>query len=138
MRTQTAFARPKLAASILCAFLVLAGVAPPHAQAQPQTGQTVSLSPGTSTTIVLLENPSTGFKWRLDAAQSTNLAAVRLIDRGYQAAQSGLIGAHGSHRWEIEARAPGTASVVFTYARPWEHKPPAQTHVVQVSIARRP
>ena len=87
---------------------------------------------------MLRENPSTGFKWRLNTAQSTNLAIIRVIDRGYQAAQSGLIGAPGSHRWEIEARAPGTASVVFTYARPWEHKPPAQTHVVQVSIARRP
>src|ERR1700683_3989587 len=117
MRTQTAFAAPKLAASVLCAFLVLAGVAPPYAQAQPQTNQTVSLSPGTSTTIVLLENPSTGFKWRLDTAKSTNLAIVRLMDRGYQAAQSGLIGAPGSHHWEIEVRAPGTASIVFTYAR---------------------
>jgi inhibitor of cysteine peptidase len=138
MRTQTAFAAPKLAASILCAFLALAGVALARAQAQPQTSQTVSLSPGASTTIVLLENPSTGFKWRLDTAQSTNLAIVRVIDRGYQAGQSGLIGAPGSHRWEIEARAPGTASVVFTYARPWEYNPPAETHMVQVSIAHRP
>jgi predicted secreted protein len=104
MRTQTTFAGPKLAASILCAFPALAGVAVPHAQAQPQTSQTVSLSPGVSTTIVLLENPSTGFRWRLSTANSTNLAIVRVIDRGYQAAQIGLIGAPGSHRWEIEAR----------------------------------
>jgi inhibitor of cysteine peptidase len=101
-----------------------------------QTTQTVTLAPGTSTTIVLPENPSTGFKWRLDAQQSTNPAIVRVIDRGYQAGQSGLIGAPGAHRWEIEARARGTASVVFTYARPWERKLPAETHVVQVNIAR--
>jgi predicted secreted protein len=78
------------------------------------------------------------FKWRLNTAQSTNLAIIRVIDRGYQAAQSGLMGSPGSHRWEIKARAPGTASVVFAYARPWEHGPPAETHVIQVSIAPRP
>ncbi len=102
-----------------------------------QTTQTVALSPGTSTTIVLRENPSTGFKWRLNTEQSTNLTIVRVIDRGYQAGQSGLIGAPGWHHWEIEARARGTASVVLTYARPWEHKPPAEVHAVRVNIARR-
>jgi inhibitor of cysteine peptidase len=101
-----------------------------------QTTQTVALAPGAVTTIVLRENPSTGFKWVLNTLQSTNLAIVRVVDRGYQAGQGGLIGAPGSHRWEIEARALGTASVVFTYARPWEHKPPAEIHAVQVNIAR--
>jgi inhibitor of cysteine peptidase len=85
---------------------------------------------------VLRENPSTGFKWRLDTAQSTDLAVVRVIDRGYQAGQSGLIGAPGAHQWEIKARAPGNATIVLSYARPWESRPPAETHVVQVHIRR--
>jgi inhibitor of cysteine peptidase len=136
MLTKREFPRLKLAASALCALLALAGVEPNHAQAQPQPSQTVSLSRGASTTIWLRENPSTGFNWRLATAQSTNLAIVRVIDRGYQAGQSGLIGAPGSHRWEIKARASGTAGVVFTYARPWEHKPPAETHVIQVHVTR--
>jgi inhibitor of cysteine peptidase len=138
MLTKIEFSHPKLAAAVLCTLLALAGVTPAPAQPQPQTTQTISLSPGASTTIVLRDNPSTGFKWRLNTAQSTNLAVVRVIDRGYQAGQSGLIGAPGSHHWEIKARVPGSASVVFTYARPWEHKPPAETHVVQVNIARGP
>ena len=133
MLTKREFPRLKLAASALCAILALE---PNCAQAQPQPSQTVSLSRGASTTILLRENPSTGFGWRLDTAQSTNLAIVHVIDRGYQAGQSGLIGAPGSHRWEIKARARGTAGVVFTYARPWEHKPPAETHLVQVHVTR--
>ena len=138
MLMKAKFFRAKFAASVLCALVALAGLAPARAQTQPQTRETVSLSPGASTTIVLRENPSIGFKWRLNTAQSTNLAIIRVIDRGYQAAQSGLIGAPGSHRWEIKARAPGTASAVFAYARPWEHGPPAETHVIQVSVAPRP
>jgi inhibitor of cysteine peptidase len=135
MPPQTKFAGPKLAASIFCALLALAEVAP--AQAQSQTSQSVSLSRDGSTSIMLRENPSTGFRWRLNKAQSTNLAIVGVIDRGYRAAQSGLIGAPGSHRWEISARATGNAKVVFTYARPWELASPAEIHVVEVTISRR-
>jgi predicted secreted protein len=134
MLTNTKFSRLKLAAALLCTFLAATSFT--SARAQSPTNQTVSLSRGASTTIALPENPSTGFRWRLNTALSSNLAIVRVIDRGHQASQGGLIGAPGSHRWEIEARAPGIASVVFTYARQWEHKPPAETQVVQVNIAR--
>jgi inhibitor of cysteine peptidase len=127
----------RLPAALLCSLLALTYVTPARAQTQPQTTQTVSLLPGASTTIVLPENPSTGFRWRLNTAQSTRLSIVRVLDRGYQAVRSGLIGAPGSHHWEIKARAPGVASVAFTYARPWEHKPPATIHFVEVNIWRR-
>jgi inhibitor of cysteine peptidase len=103
-----------------------------------QANRTVSLSPGASTTIVLSENPTTGFKWRIDTGQSSNLAIIDVIDGGYQAAGSGLMGASGSHRWQIEARAAGTARVVFAYARSWEHKAPAKTYVVEVDVTHGP
>jgi inhibitor of cysteine peptidase len=137
MLTNIKFSHPKLPTSALCILLALTGVTPAGAQAQSQTTQTVSLSPGASTSVVLRENPSTGFKWRLNTAQSTRLSIVRILDRGYQAAGSGLIGAPGSHRWEIKARTPGVASIAFSYARPWEHKPPAEIHFVEVNIWRR-
>jgi inhibitor of cysteine peptidase len=130
------FFRPKLAIGALC-ILALIGVTLSHAQVQSQTTQTVSLRPGVSTTIALRENPSTGFRWRLDTARSTDLSIIRVIDRGYRAGQTGLIGAPGAHRWEVRARAPGVASITFIYERPWEHKPPAETHFVQVNVSRR-
>jgi inhibitor of cysteine peptidase len=137
MLTKTNFSHLKFPAIVLCALLMPTGVTPARAQAEPQTTQFVSLRPGVSTTIALRENPSTGFRWRLDMTRSTDLSIIRVIDRGYHAGQIGLIGAPGSHRWEIKARAPGTASVAFTYARPWEHKAPAETHFVQVNVSRR-
>jgi inhibitor of cysteine peptidase len=136
MLTKTEFSHPKLSTGALCILLALTGVTPACAQAQLQTTQTVSLRPGISTAIVLSENPSTGFRWRLDMTRSTHLSIIRVIDRGYRAGQVGLIGAPGSHRWEIRARAPGAASVAFIYARSWEHKPPAETHFVQVNVSR--
>jgi inhibitor of cysteine peptidase len=137
MLMETDFSRPKLPAAVLCILLTLTGLTPARAQAQSQTTQTVSLRPGVSTTIALRENPSTGFGWRLDTARSTDLSIIRVIDRGYHAGQIGLIGAPGAHRWEIRARAPGVASITFIYERPWEHKPPAETHFVQVNVSRR-
>jgi len=137
MLTKKEFSHPKLSAAVLCTLFTLTGVALDRAQAQPQTTQIVSLRPGVSATIMLRENPSTGFKWRVDAARSTHLSIIRVVDRGYHAGKIGFIGAPGSHRWDIKAQAAGTASVAFSYARSWEHKPPAETHFVQVNVWRR-
>jgi len=118
--------------------LVLAqvGVMVPDAHAASQSSQTISLSVGASKTIVLSENPSTGYTWQLDTAGSSNLAIVRVNDAGYQPAHNGLLGAPGSHRWQIEAQAPGTAKIVFAYSRASEHVAPAKSHVVEVDVTR--
>jgi predicted secreted protein len=115
--------------------LVLAqpGIMPAHAQ---QSNETITLPVGASKTIALNENPSTGYKWQRNNAESSNLTIVRVIDAGYQPGQSGLIGAPGSHRWQLETLAPGTAKIVFAYSRPWEHGAPAKSHVVQIKIER--
>jgi inhibitor of cysteine peptidase len=127
-----------VAVALIIFLLAPAAVVPTRAQTSLQPSQVVSLSPGASTTIVLSENPSTGYKWRVDTAQSSNLAIVRVTDGGYQAAQTGLIGAPGSHRWQITARAPGTAKIVFGYARSWEHGAPAQTYMAEIDVIPAP
>lgn len=126
--------RVAVAVAILALPLLLAGPAPGQTQTPSPDEGKVSLSVGASTTIVLGENRSTGYAWRLDPAKSTNLAIVRVIDRGYRAEESGLLGAAGSHRWQITARAAGTARVVFTYARSWESGAPATTKTVDVTV----
>jgi inhibitor of cysteine peptidase len=112
------------------------GLAAADAHAASRSNQTLSLSVGASKTIVLSENPSTGYAWQVDTAGSSNLAIVRVNDAGYQPGQNGLIGAAGSHRWQIEAQAPGTAKIVFAYARAWEHVAPAKTHIVEVKVTQ--
>src|ERR1700723_3128063 len=116
--------------------LVQIGLAAADAHAASRSIQTLSLSVGASRTIVLSENPSTGYAWQLDPAGSSNLAIVRVNDAGYQAGQSGLLGAPGAHRWQIEALAPGTARIVFAYARAWEHVAPAKSHIIQVNVTQ--
>jgi predicted secreted protein len=110
------------------------GATSSSAQAASQSNETVALVVGTSTTIVLSETPSTGYRWKLDTARGANLAIVRVIDAGYQVGESSLIGAPGAHRWQIEARVPGAAKVVFAYSRRWEHGPPTKTYVIEIHV----
>ena len=110
------------------------GILPAGAQAVSRSNETIALSVGASETIALGENPSTGYEWQLSTTQSSNLAIVGVVDVGYQPSQSGQMAAAGSHWWQIEARAPGTARVVFAYSRPGEHAAPAKSHTVEVNI----
>jgi len=116
--------------------LALAQIGLVAADAAARNHQTLSLSVGASKTIVLSENPSTGYAWQVDTAGSSNLAIVRVNDAGYQPGQNGGLGAPGAHRWQIEAQAPGAARIVFAYARAWEHVAPAKSHIVEVTVTQ--
>ena len=106
------------------------------AHAAARGNRTIALSVGDTKTIALSENPRTGYGWQVDTAGSSNLAIARVNDAGHQPGQSGLIGAPDAHRWQIEAQAPGTAKIVFAYARAWEHVAPATSHIVEVDVTQ--
>lgn len=84
--------------------------------------QRLRLAVGQSASVELEENPSTGYRWEIDAKASSNLPALRIGDRGFSQREGGkrLLGAPGIHRWNIEAASAGTARVIFIYRRPWE------------------
>lgn len=121
---------------VLSAFL-LTLIASVPADAQ-ESSDAIRLVVGAAKTITLEENPSTGFRWQINTAQSANFAAVSVKDLGYRRGSSQLIGAPGVHRWRIKGKAAGNAQVVFDYARSWEHVAPAKRHTVRVEITRRP
>lgn len=116
--------------------LPLVALAPAGASAMAQTSETIHLAVGASKVLTLSENPSTGYKWHMNTAHSSNLAAVRISDLGYQHASSHLLGAPGTHRWRITGGMPGHVRIVFDYLRPWEHGAPAKRHVVNVEVTK--
>lgn len=95
--------------------------------------QALKLAVGQSASVELEENPSTGYRWAVDAKASSGLPVVRISDRGFSEREGGkrLLGAPGIHRWDIQAVSPGKASVVFIYGRPWEDKH-SRSHEVAV------
>jgi inhibitor of cysteine peptidase len=84
--------------------------------------QTLELRVGQQATIELEENPSTGYRWTIDARAGANASILRIEDRGFSRKASGQrpLGAPGIHRWSIAATSAGSASVTFVYQRSWE------------------
>jgi predicted secreted protein len=73
---------------------------------------------GTSFTIVLAANHTTGYSWRLSKPLNANL--LRQVSDVYDEESPGKIGAGGKEMWTFEALGAGTAEIEFEYARPWE------------------
>jgi predicted secreted protein len=72
--------------------------------------------------VQLEENLTTGYRWRINRKESSNLAIIQIDDLGHSAGHSKAppIGASGVHRWSIKAVSAGHARIVFEYSRPWE------------------
>jgi inhibitor of cysteine peptidase len=102
----------------------------------PAADRSLRLAPGARATVELEENPSTGYKWQLDRAGSSNLAIVRITDRGFSGGGGKRLGAPGVHRWTVEGLKPGSARILFVYQRSWE-RTPVRRHEVAVEVARR-
>jgi inhibitor of cysteine peptidase len=117
----------------LACLLLAIGMTAASAAGADAADQTLRLTVGQQAAIELEENPSTGYRWTIDAKAGVNAAILRIDDRGFSQDTSGkrLLGAPGIHRWGIEATSAGSASVTFIYARSWEASP-VRRH--QVSI----
>jgi inhibitor of cysteine peptidase len=119
--------KPAIAAGIVAAGALCNPIA---ARAAPEA---IELAVGAETTIALSANPSTGYRWEVSQAESSNLSAVSVSDAGF-APGGGRIGASGMSRWQIKGLRPGSATVVFVYRRSWESAAPARKHVLRVRI----
>ena len=79
-------------------------------------GRTIELHVGGEAALRLPENPSTGYRWAVDAADP-NL--VQIEERG-RLATSDKIGAGGEAQWLIKAIAPGATEIKLKRWRQWE------------------
>src|SRR3954470_643115 len=105
----------------------------PQAQASPpaikvlddgSAGRRGHLPLGRELEVELGANPSTGYTWRLDPANS---AGLDLKSRQYEASASPAgptrLGAGGIERFVFEAPAPGAGRLHFEYRRGWAGEP---------------
>jgi inhibitor of cysteine peptidase len=80
-------------------------------------GGSVVLAPGQALMIRLDENPTTGYRWALEASEGLQLDANVFIPG------AAGVGAAGERRLTLQATAPGTHQLVIVQRREWE--PPA-------------
>lgn len=102
-------------------FLMVAAVAAvPMVQAAHVQDVRAELKVGETQVLELEGNPTTGFSWAL--AEPLPADSPVHVTIAYEAADSprGLVGRGGVFKVRYTGVAPGTATVVLVYARPWE------------------
>ena len=102
---------------------------------EQQDGQKVELSVDEELAIRLGENPTTGFRWKLE---SKGEPACTLVDSINPTSSSGgRVGAGGIHTWKFRAAQPGEATIKLLYHRPWEKdEPPERTFTLHVNVTK--
>ena len=98
-------------------------------------GDVVLKIPVSGSAMIELEaNPSTGYAWRVDPAQSTYVNRLRVEEAGsVSSALPGMVGAPVKQSWRFTGLVAGSARITLVYGRAWE-KSIAQTHVVRVRV----
>jgi inhibitor of cysteine peptidase len=89
-------------------------------------GATITLAAGEMIELRLEENPTTGFRWRIEGAP-----ACRVTEDFFEPGPK-QAGAGGTHVWRITA--DGDAELVLAYARPWDGRP-ARRFAVHIRVA---
>lgn len=99
----------------------------------------IAVQVGSTFTLLLESNASTGYSWTL--ADSLAPGLLRQAGHVYEQPESGttseppVVGAPGHERWTFQALGAGTTTIRLAYARPWERDaPPADTARFTVTI----
>jgi inhibitor of cysteine peptidase len=98
-------------------------------------GSTITLAVGQMVELRLKENPTTGFRWRL---QRDGAPACRIVSDALEppAAEGPPVpGRGGTHVWHIQAVQVGLCDLALTYERGWQPDPAAVTFSVHLHVA---
>lgn len=90
--------------------------------AASHAAEEVRLARGHEKRIVLKENPSTGYSWKIDEDGSENLSLLAIVDHGHKRGAN-MPGAPGERSWTLRAKGGGRAVLQIVYQRPWEPAP---------------
>ncbi len=83
------------------------------------SGETISLKNGENFTLILRENPSTGYAWELNLSKGLSVLSDEYIQDPTPEDTTGehMTGVPGNHSWVIQAEAPGIQQVNSIYKR---------------------
>ncbi|MBP1929995.1 inhibitor of cysteine peptidase [Methanolinea mesophila] len=77
-------------------------------------GSTITVPVDGKFVVVLAENPTTGYSWNV-----TVTSGLEITNDTYIAPETGLVGAGGSHQWDVKAIASGQQEFSGVYMQPW-------------------
>jgi inhibitor of cysteine peptidase len=80
-----------------------------------ETRNSMTVSQGATITVTLSENPSTGYRWAMNAS-----SGLQLVEDEYTKLENDRFGAEGQHKWVYLAVTPGLQEIHGEYTRPFE------------------
>jgi len=86
----------------------------------PNIVQDVTATVGSTITVTLCSNPTTGFQWGEKAEISNAQVLKQTSQKMVGPSNTGMAGAPGNQVWTFEALQAGTSTASFSYSRPWE------------------
>ena len=86
---------------------------------QPHVTKTVELTYPGSLVVTLGSNPTTGFQWGANPGIS-DATVLSQYEHNFVSPTTTLAGAPGKDVWTFKPLKTGTATVSFSYSRPWE------------------
>lgn len=99
-------------------------------------GRTLSVAEGSTVELLLPENPTTGFRWRVEEMDARVLS---LVDDAYADAPSPAVGAGRVRRFRFAAARAGTSTLRLESRREWAGESPgAQRFEVRLNVEGRP
>lgn len=77
----------------------------------------ITLPAGTTTTIELEENPTTGYAWNVTLSPGLAIESNTYIP---ESTSTDRVGAGGTHQWVVRGVTAGDQTFSAVYKRPWE------------------
>jgi inhibitor of cysteine peptidase len=109
---------------------VTAPSAPMEVYNESADGSTITVPVNGTFAVVLAENPTTGYSWNVMVT-----SGLEITNDSYLAPESGLVGAGGSHEWDIKAIASGQQEFSGIYMQPWMNVTGNETtFILQVAV----
>jgi len=98
-------------------------------------GQVLEASMGDVFEIVLPENPTTGFRWRIE---SSGEPVCRLVRDSFVPPEQAVPGRGGVHHWEFQVERAGKGTILLVLVRSWQPPgPESRTFRTDVHVAKR-
>jgi len=84
---------------------------------EKQNNATVPVNQGNTVTLMLPENPTTGFQWNLTTTPGLTITGDIYVPSDRTGT---LVGSGGTHTWEITVAGTGRQDISAVYKRSWE------------------
>jgi inhibitor of cysteine peptidase len=93
--------------------------------------RSLDLHVGDRILVSLAENPTTGYRWELQAPNGR----LALEDDTFEMVADPAVGRGGTRRFAFSAKAPGSVTIALRLTRAWARaEPPLQTFSVDVRV----